>query len=75
MLAGRIRTYAAAYAVLFVRVRDGRPSRALGLAAMLKKALRTNYQRKLARPLTLADGTKLVMLHDAANVLLDAANA
>jgi len=41
---------------------------------MLKKSLRTNYQRKLARPLTLADGTKLVTLRDAANVLLDAAN-
>ena len=38
---------------------------------MLKKSLRTNYQRKLARPLTLADGTKLFTLHDAANVLLD----
>ena len=42
---------------------------------MLKKSLRTNYQRKLARPLTLADGTKLVTLREAANVLLDAANA
>jgi hypothetical protein len=42
---------------------------------MLKKSLRANYQRKLARPLTLADGTKLVTLRDAANVLLDAANA
>jgi len=42
---------------------------------MLKKSLRTNYQRRLARPLTLADGTKLVTLRDAANVLLDAANA
>jgi len=42
---------------------------------MLKKSLRTNYQRKLARPLTLADGTKLVTLRDAANVLLEAANA
>ena len=42
---------------------------------MLKKALRTNYQRKLARPLTLADGTQLVTLRDAANVLLDVANA
>ena len=41
---------------------------------MLKKALRTNYQRKLARPLTLADGTQLVTLRDAANGLLDAAN-
>jgi len=41
---------------------------------MLKKTLRTNYQCKLARPLTLADGTKLVTLRDAANVLLDAAN-
>ena len=41
---------------------------------MLKKSLRTNYQRKLARPLTLADGTQLVTLRDAANVLLDAAN-
>ena len=41
---------------------------------MLKKSLRTNYQRKLARPLTLADGTKLVTLRDAANGLFDAAN-
>ena len=41
---------------------------------MLKKTLRTNYHRKLARPLTLADGTTLVPLRDAANVLLDAAN-
>jgi hypothetical protein len=41
---------------------------------MLKKTLRTNYQRKLARPLTLADGTQLVTLRDAANGLLDAAN-
>jgi hypothetical protein len=41
---------------------------------MLKKALRTNYQRKLARPLTLADGSQLVTLRDAANGLLDAAN-
>ena len=41
---------------------------------MLKKSLRTNYKRKLARPLTLADGTKLVTLRDAANGLLDAAN-
>ena len=42
---------------------------------MLKKTRRANYQRKLARPLTLADGTTLVPLRDAANVLLDAANA
>ena len=42
---------------------------------MLKKSLRTNYQRKLARPVTLADGTQLVTLRDAANVLLDVANA
>ena len=42
---------------------------------MLKKLLRANYQRKLARSLTLADGTQLVTLRDAANVLLDAANA
>jgi hypothetical protein len=42
---------------------------------MLKKSLRANYQRKLARPLTLADGTQLVTLRDAANVLLDAASA
>ena len=41
---------------------------------MLKKSRRTNYKRKLARPLTLADGTTLVTLRDAANVLLDAAN-
>ena len=51
-------------------MRDGRPSCALGLAGMLKKSLRTNYQRKLARPLTLADGTQLVTLRDAANALL-----
>jgi len=60
---------------LWPRLRDGRPSCALGLAGMLKKSLRTNYQRKLARPLTLADGTQLVTLRDAANVLLDVANA
>ena len=42
---------------------------------MLKKALRTNYRRKLAHVVVLADGTKLVTLRDAANVLLDAANA
>ena len=41
---------------------------------MLKKSLRTNYQRKLARLLTLADGTQLVTLRDAANGMLDAAN-
>ena len=38
---------------------------------MLKKSRRTDYQRKLARPLTLADGTQLVTLRDAANILLD----
>jgi hypothetical protein len=42
---------------------------------MLKKTLRASYRHKLARPLTLADGTTLVTLRDAANVLLDAANA
>ena len=42
---------------------------------MLKKTLRTNYQRKLAHVVVLTDGTKLVTLRDAANVLLDAANA
>ena len=42
---------------------------------MLKKTLRTNYRRKLAHVVVLADGTKLVTLRDAANVLLDAANA
>ena len=31
---------------------------------------RPNYRHKLARPLTLRDGTKLVTLRDAANVLL-----
>jgi len=41
---------------------------------MLKKSRRTDYKRKLARPLTLADGTTLVTLRDAANVLLDVAN-
>ena len=41
---------------------------------MLEKSLRTNYQRKLAHVVVLADGTKLVTLRDAANVLLDAAN-
>jgi hypothetical protein len=30
---------------------------------------RTNYDRKLSRTLTLRDGTKLVTLHDAANLL------
>jgi len=38
---------------------------------MLKKTLRTNYQRKLAHVVVLTDGTKLVTLRDAANVLLD----
>ena len=42
---------------------------------MLKKTLRTNYRRKLTHVVVLADGTKLVTLRDAANVLLDAANA
>ena len=42
---------------------------------MLKKTLRTNYQRTLAHVVVLTDGTKLVTLRDAANVLLDAANA
>ncbi len=42
---------------------------------MLKKSLRANYQRKLVHVVVLADGTKLVTLRDAANVLLDAANA
>ena len=43
---------------------------------MLKKSLPTNgYKRKLARVIVLADGTELVTLRDAANVLLDAANA
>jgi len=42
---------------------------------MLKKSLRANYRRKLAHVVVLADGTKLVTLRDAANVLLDAANA
>ena len=41
---------------------------------MLKKSRRTDYQRKLTRHVVLADGTKLVTLRDAANVLLDAAN-
>ena len=54
------------------RLRDGRLSCALGLAAMLKKLLPTNgYRRKLARVIVLADGTELVTLRDAANVLLD----
>jgi len=53
-------------------MRDGRLSCALGLAAMLKKLLPTNgYKRKLARVIVLADGTELVTLRDAANVLLD----
>ena len=44
----------------------------LGLAATLKKLLPTNgYRRKLARVIVLADGTELVRLRDAANVLLD----
>ena len=39
---------------------------------MLKKLLPTNgYKRKLARVIVLADGTELVTLRDAANVLLD----
>ena len=38
---------------------------------MLKKSRRTDYQRKLTRHVVLADGTKLVTLRDAANVLLD----
>ena len=39
---------------------------------MLKKLLPTNgYRRKLARVIVLADGTELVTLRDAANVLLD----
>ena len=42
---------------------------------MLKKSLRTDYQRKLARPFMLADGNQLVTLRDAANVLLDVVNA
>jgi len=50
-------------------------SHATASAAMLKKTLRTNYRRKLAHVVVLADSTKLVTLRDAANVLLDAANA
>ena len=42
---------------------------------MLKKTLRANYRRKLAHVVVLTDGTKLVTLRDAVNVLLDAANA
>ena len=42
---------------------------------MLKKTLRANYRRKLAHVVVLADGTKLVTLRDAANVLLDVVNA
>ena len=39
---------------------------------MLKKLLPTNgYKRRLARVIVLADGTELVTLRDAANVLLD----
>ena len=39
---------------------------------MLKKSLPANgYKRKLARVIVLADGTELVTLRDAANVLLD----
>ena len=54
------------------RLRDGRLSCALGLAAMLKKLLRTHgFPRKLARVIVLADGTELVTLRDAANALLD----
>ena len=54
------------------RLRDGRLSSALGLAAMLKKSLRTiGYRRKLAHVIVLKDGTALVTLRDAANVLLD----
>jgi len=52
-------------------MRDGRPSCALGFVAMLRKTLRTNYRRKLAHVVVLADGAKLVTLRDAANALLD----
>ena len=39
---------------------------------MLKKSLRTiGYRRKLAHVIVLKDGTELVTLRDAANVLLD----
>ena len=39
---------------------------------MLRELIPTNgYKRKLARVLVLADGTELVTLRDAANVLLD----
>ena len=38
---------------------------------MLKKSRGNNYRRKLARVVVLADGTKLVTLRDAANVLLE----
>ncbi len=39
---------------------------------MLRKLIPTNgYKRKLARVIVLADGTELVTLRDAANVLLD----
>jgi len=38
---------------------------------MLKKSLRAKYRRKHARPLTLADGAKLVTLRDAANVFAE----
>ncbi len=38
---------------------------------MLKKSLPTNYRRKLARVILPSDGTELVTLRDAANLLLD----
>jgi hypothetical protein len=41
----------------------------------MKKSLRANYRRKLSHVVVLTDGTALVTVRDAANVLLDAANA
>jgi len=42
---------------------------------MLKKSLRANYRHKLSHVVVLTDGTKLVTLRDAANVLLDVSSS
>jgi hypothetical protein len=39
-------------------------------APMSKQSRRSNFQRNLTRTITLRDGSKLVTLRDAANVLL-----
>ena len=70
-----VRSVSSTLATGCIRQYARRPSCALGLAPMLKKTLRANYRRKLAHVVVLADGTKLVTLRDAANVLLDVVNA